>query len=521
MQRRRFGCGHGGGQLFDAIEKKNTGGTYHRESEKKPDMEFRMHEIGLHYYDPRKGQHITFVNTVSKNTEGFTKRQIKGAYNAQTLYKTLSYPSLKDFKWVIRSNHIKNFPMTVQDIDVALTIWGNNVAALRGKTTQSKAIPVDRDYVKVPMELMKLHKEVFLTTDIFIVNKIPFFLTLICKIYFTTVNHLADRTVPHIFKAFTDMYQYYLQRSFHITTVHADGEFAPLKSLIESIPGGPMFNLASANKHVPKIERKIRVVKEQCRATRYSLPLDRIPKLMTIHIVLNVVKLLKFFSTKSGVSENLSLKTNMAGETLDFKNHLSLQIGQYCQVHEEETPRNSQIARTKGSISLGPSGNIQGGFKFMALNSGKKIVRRSCNIIIMPYIVLTRVNALGSDQPHHMTFTDRHGRLIGDTDIPRVDADKDEDELSTGVEPVIADDIKIPGVDVAVSEALYEDPAPQVEIDDHDIPHKDPDPIEVVPAQALPMPAPVTPPASPGPRRSTRVRTRASQGYTPSMTGSK
>jgi hypothetical protein len=95
---------------------------------------------------------------------------------------------------------------------------------------------------------------------------------------------------------------------------------------------------------------------------------------MTIHIVLNVVKLLNLFPTKGVVSDNLSPKTIMSGETLDFNKHLSLQIGQYCQVHEEDTHRNSQAARTRRAISLGPSGNLQGGFKSMALNSRKKIV---------------------------------------------------------------------------------------------------------------------------------------------------
>jgi hypothetical protein len=50
-----------------------------RESESKPNMEFKMHKSGLHYYDPRKEQHPTFVNTVSENKTGFTKRQIKCA----------------------------------------------------------------------------------------------------------------------------------------------------------------------------------------------------------------------------------------------------------------------------------------------------------------------------------------------------------------------------------------------------------------------------------------------------------
>jgi hypothetical protein len=110
-----------------------------------------MHENSLHYYDPRKEKHLTLVNTVSENKEGFMKRQIKGADTARTLYKTLSYPSMKDFKWLIQSNQIKDFPMMVQYIDVALKIWGKDIAALKGKTTRSKLIPVARDYVKVPM----------------------------------------------------------------------------------------------------------------------------------------------------------------------------------------------------------------------------------------------------------------------------------------------------------------------------------------------------------------------------------
>jgi hypothetical protein len=358
----------------------------HRESVNKPNLEFLMHESGLHYYDPQTTKNVRndanlgfdkkflFVETVSRNKQGFTKRQIKGVEAAWALYATLSYPSWNDYKWVIRSNQIKDCPVTVQDVDVAHTIWGKNIAALKGKTTRRKPDPVARrDFVKVPVEFLNMHREVFLTVDIFFVNKIPFFLTLSRKICFTAVNHLADRTVLQIFQAFKEQYQYYLHRGFRITTVHGDGEFEPLKTLIESMPSGPMVNLASSNEHVPEIERRIRVVvKERCRATRHSLPFERIPKFLTIHIVFHAVKLLNFFPTKGGVSDTLSPKTILSGETLDYKKHLRLQIGQYCQVHEEDTPCNSQRPRTKGAICLGPSGNLQGGFKFMALSSGKK-----------------------------------------------------------------------------------------------------------------------------------------------------
>ena len=214
----------------------------------------------------------------------------------------------------------------------------------------------------------------FLKLEILFFNKIPFLLTLSWKICFTAVNHIANRTVPQIFAAFKEIYQYYMHCGFHIITVHSDGELAPLQALVASLPGGPMINLETANEHVPEIERKIRVVKEKCRAAQHGLPIQRIPKLLTIHIVFQTIKLFNFFPTKGGISDNLSPKTIISGEIIDYKKHLSLQIGKYCQVHEEDAPRNTQNPRKKGVISRGPSGNLQGGFKFMALNTGKKLL---------------------------------------------------------------------------------------------------------------------------------------------------
>ena len=161
-----------------------------------------------------------------------------------------------NFKWVIRSNHIKDCPVTLEDVDVALKIWGKNTAELKVKTTWSKPNTVARDSVKIPIDLRSLHKEVFLTLYIFFVNNIPFLFTLSRKICFTEVNHLANRTVPQTFVAFKEICQYYMHRRFRITAVHSDGEFAPLQALVPSLLGGPMINLASANEHITEIQKK-------------------------------------------------------------------------------------------------------------------------------------------------------------------------------------------------------------------------------------------------------------------------
>jgi hypothetical protein len=91
----------------------------HHDPEGKPGMEFQMHKSRLHYFNPRDSE-FTFANTVSENKAGFTKRQIKDVEVARSLYSKLNYPSWKDFKWIIRSNQIKDCPVTVEHIDTAL-----------------------------------------------------------------------------------------------------------------------------------------------------------------------------------------------------------------------------------------------------------------------------------------------------------------------------------------------------------------------------------------------------------------
>ncbi len=86
------------------------------------------------------------------------------------------------------------------------------------------------------------------------------------------------------------------------------------------------------------------------------------------------MKLINYFPVKGGVSEIYGPKAIMSGEVLDLKK--SLPFGSYCQVHEEEMPRNSLVSRTLGVISLGPSGNTQGGHRFFTLNTGRVITRR-------------------------------------------------------------------------------------------------------------------------------------------------
>ena len=100
-------------------------------------------------------------------------------------------------------------------------------------------------------------------------------------------------------------------------------------------------------------------------------------------MIFYVVKLLNYIPMKGGVSDQYSPKAILAGEL----GH-SMPFGTYCQIHEEDGPQNSLKAQMQGVISLGPSGNVQGGHKFLALNSGHILTQCLWTALPMPTNVI-------------------------------------------------------------------------------------------------------------------------------------
>ncbi len=192
----------------------------------------------------------------------YSKWQVARVDKAR-LYASLGFPSRKDFMWILRSDQIKDSPVTVEDAMAAFKIWGPSVAALKGKTVWKRPEPVKTDTVLIPKEICELHKEMTLAINIFFMNKIPFFLTLSRVLHFTTVTHLHNRSLDQIFKALKGIFYYYLQQGFHMTFIMGDGEFASLEQFTNLLMGAPWLNLTSANEHEPFIEHHICVVKER------------------------------------------------------------------------------------------------------------------------------------------------------------------------------------------------------------------------------------------------------------------
>jgi hypothetical protein len=118
-----------------------------------------------------------FVQTVEDNMKLFSKRHVAGARKARELFEKLIYPSTADFRAIVSAGGVPGSDVTLDDVKAAEVVWGRSVLKLKGDMTRSNAKRTVQSIVKVPNELIKLHHEVELAIDCFIVNKHVFFTT--------------------------------------------------------------------------------------------------------------------------------------------------------------------------------------------------------------------------------------------------------------------------------------------------------------------------------------------------------
>lgn len=104
---------------------------------------------------------------------------------------------------------------------------------------------------------------------------------------------------------------------------------------------------------------------------------------------------------KNRISDTLSSQSTMTGEpSLDY-NKMPIEFGGYAQVFEDNNPTNATKARTPGAIVLNPTGNEEGGYFYVSLETGLRLSRQQWNEIPMPEGVIDTVEAmaLAKQQP--------------------------------------------------------------------------------------------------------------------------
>ena len=360
---------------------------------------------GLYVYDATQDlnhpkHQFTFIQTVAQNKTNFSATEISKAEHARRLYITLGRPSLRTFRWMLLHKKIKNSTLLPKDADNAEIIFGPDIGSLKGKTVRRRPkqvnIPVTIP-IGIPDDIMTALKSVTLCADIFYVDKLKFVVTLSRNLHFGTVEYIINRKQETIFEAMTNVLALYTYFNFTVRSLLTDGEFNVLKD--KFLEKGVLLNVAAAHEHVGDIERYIRVIKERVRAVIATLPFDHFPRILRREIILFAVSALNMTIRLNGVTPHHSPTSIVTGQELDVNKNCSLPFGGYCQVGYYDEPRNdTEIARTIDALALRPTGNAQGGYFFLRIDTWKRISRHDWKELPMPDNIIDIINDYGEAQ---------------------------------------------------------------------------------------------------------------------------
>ena len=187
----------------------------------------------------------------------------------------------------------------------------------------------------------------------------------------------------------------FLRRGIKVTQVNADNEFHVLDGEIGEI----MLNLAAAGEHVGDVERDIRTLKEHTRCHVHRLPYRRYPIEMICGAVIKSKYDLNRLIPYDRISKDLTPSNLIDGlPNPTYDEVMKLNFGDYTQVHHSREKTNDNEPRTTGAIALYPSGNAQGSWYFMSLDTGKKIHRYQWTVLPLSTEALERVEAIALHQ---------------------------------------------------------------------------------------------------------------------------
>ena len=166
------------------------------------------------------------------------------------------------------------------------------------------------------------------------------------------------------------------------------------------------------------------------RAIYNTLPFHKIPAQLVVEMAKACVFWLNSLPPQSNFGNELSPRTIVTGQRLDFKQHCHFQFGEYVQTHEQHN--NSMMSRTMGALALCPTGNTQGGFYFLSLSTGRVLNQLRAMALPMPDNVVDQVHWMAQQQKANpgLLFGNRSVGTVNDEAMDDSSDDDKDDEYA-------------------------------------------------------------------------------------------
>jgi len=127
---------------------------------------------------------------------------------------------------------ITNNPVTMEDTNTAINIFGPDVDTAKGKGSRQKSNEIIDDYIEIPSQLYE-NNRVILCIDIIYINKCIFLTGIDKSIRYRSCVPLNSRRGEEITRSFNLIMRLYNKAHYYIKQIYCDGEFSPVLTPFE------------------------------------------------------------------------------------------------------------------------------------------------------------------------------------------------------------------------------------------------------------------------------------------------
>jgi hypothetical protein len=326
--------------------------------------------------------------TVREMESLYTKAVVGRARAVYDLLKNAGYPSLDEFIHLVEDGNVHELPgISRSDIHKAFEIYGLPVEYVRGKMTRKTV-----SWAKLQEELKAENKDQVLYSDVMVIDLEKFLLT-VCEPLQLTLQTRVERETVHVLgTALQGQLSTLRERGFTPTAVHVDPQSA-FQGLRTQFPG-VVIDVGGAHDFVPKVDAKIRRVKELYRSVKaglaWSLPVPRVKDLVAYAVSrINLCR-------TSALHGTLSPRVLFTGCKPSYKKELSLAFGDYVEVHAGTT--NTSKERSVPCIALYLCANTSGTWNFWSLSSKQYLRRSVWTKMVTNDLVIRTLNGLAEQE---------------------------------------------------------------------------------------------------------------------------
>jgi hypothetical protein len=364
----------------------------------------------------------------------YTKKEVQKARDAREFLKNAGFPSEREAIHMIRDGNIENVPVSVEDIKNSFDIYGAPVEMIRGKTTSRKA--PNRDVVDIGLK--EERKIQALTSDIMYVKDETFLVSIASPLELVITSHAVSQSKPKLGEGLQSHINLLRSYGFDVSLIRVDPQKS-LAGLKGSFPGVEL-DTGGAGDHLPKVDAKIRRVKETCRSIIAGLPYD-LPRNRVKDLVTYVVNRLNTRRATS-LADNVCPRTKLTGCKINYAREYLLGFGDYVECYDPKVRSNSMKARTEPCIALYPSANISGSWVMWSLGSETYVRRTHWRKLPVSELVIRKMNELAG--------TSKIAKVEAETIEPKIEeVEEPKEERLPTIVPISEPAVKTMAVEEA------------------------------------------------------------------------